>query len=131
MIDITPLEKSVMDSLLDDTREPFVTLSRQYGVASITERQPTGKGFFLFFSIPENVDRIDRNLSIKFGDVVAAIKGLDYGAGFILHVNNGAIDFLEGYSYDEPWPNCISEFTLSKDEGLTKKRDEAVKRFYE
>jgi len=37
-------------------------------------------------------------------DVQASVVGLSNGAGFILWVQHGLLDCLEGYTYDEPWP---------------------------
>ncbi len=50
--------------------------------------------------------------SVKFGDVIAEIPGLSGGAGFLLYIENGILDVLEGYSYDEPWPTSTEGFTL-------------------
>ena len=49
---------------------------------------------------------------MKFGDVIAEIPGLSGGAGFLLYIENGILDVLEGYSYDEPWPTSTEGFTL-------------------
>ncbi len=51
-------------------------------------------------------------LDIKFGDVIGDIPGLASGAGFLLYIKNGVLDMLEGYSYDEPWPESINSFNL-------------------
>jgi hypothetical protein len=123
MIEITPLERAVMEWLLSDAAEPTCTLRKQYDAASITKRDLTGAGFFIYFSVPDYVDRLGKDVSAKFGDVIAKIKGLSLGAGFVLHINHGAIDFLEGYSYEEPWPKDTSDFVLSRDKGLTENKE--------
>ena len=38
---------------------------------------------------------------IRFGDVSAEIAGLKCGAGFLVYVDDGKIQMLKGYSYDE------------------------------
>jgi hypothetical protein len=40
------------------------------------------------------------------------MQGLVHGAGFVLFVRDGRIDTLEGFSYDEPWPQQVSKFNL-------------------
>jgi hypothetical protein len=39
------------------------------------------------------------------GDVGATIEGVNHGAGFLIFVRDGYLKFLEGYTYDEPWPD--------------------------
>ncbi|HSU05754.1 MAG TPA: hypothetical protein VLI93_09290, partial [Acetobacteraceae bacterium] len=64
-------------------------------------------------------ERLKSHPTFSFGDIQAMIPGLTFGAGFVLHVRNGAIEFLEGYSYEEPWPESVSGFVLRADEGLS------------
>ncbi len=45
---------------------------------------------------------------------------MKYGAGFLVFIDNGYFDMLEGYAYDEPWPDQITGFTLSYDENAEK-----------
>jgi hypothetical protein len=49
---------------------------------------------------------------MTLGDIGADIPGLAHGAGFVLFVRGGVISMLEGFSYDEKWPESISEFKL-------------------
>jgi len=37
---------------------------------------------------------------------------LEHGAVFVLFVENGAIYVLEGFSYDEKWPEAMTNFEL-------------------
>jgi len=40
------------------------------------------------------------------------IAGMSHGAGFVLFIDYGNMNMLEGFSYDEPWPSSIAKFTL-------------------
>ena len=131
MIKVTQLEKEVMEQLLSNTDEPSRTLRKQYELASIEKRSLTGTGFFTYFSVPEDAPRLGKEISAKFGDVTAEIQGLRFGAGFVLHVKSGAIEFLEGYSYEEPWPDNVTEFTLSRDRGLTEQQEKVFQNIRE
>lgn len=43
-----------------------------------------------------------------------AVKERKYtGVGFLLYVDDGLITMLEGYTYGEPWPQPVGEFSLS------------------
>jgi len=35
-----------------------------------------------------------------------------HGAGFVLYIEHGRLSMLEGYGYDDPWPNTITRYTL-------------------
>lgn len=110
---LTEIERKVMDFLLRGDDPVLEILRKQLRVSKVSMREFTGVGFFTHFKIPENTKRIERNKSFKFGDVEASIEGLKHGAGFLLHVEKGALDVLEGYSYDETWPSDIRDFKVS------------------
>lgn len=111
MIELTKLERDVVTLQL-----------RIYGLSSevigsvvrdlvVTSREFTGAGFFADFrkiSIPG----IDRNIR-HLGDVEAEIPPLCYGAGFILFFETGDILSLEGFTYEEKWPDSIDTYSLS------------------
>ena len=113
MSELTPLEKAVIDKLLRANGEIFTALRAQAELAKVALRKMTGVGFFTTLSIPNNPRQIDGQ-SLQLRNVVAEISGLKHGAGFVLFVEDGVLDLLEGYTYgDEPWPKQITSFTLS------------------
>ena len=111
MRDLTSLEREVLRMLLAGDDEFLSTLRTQLETATVAKREMTGVGFYTTFEISPTAPRAG-NLAFKFGDVDASIRGLKYGAGFLLFVKLGALQMLEGYTYDEPWPADTSEFTL-------------------
>lgn len=88
-------------------------LQKQFNQASIESREMTGKGFFTYFAIPEKVQLLPGKPSFNIGDVEASIPSVRYGTAFLLWITDGALDFLEGYTYDDPWPDNITEFSIS------------------
>jgi hypothetical protein len=46
-------------------------------------------------------------------DIHIEVANIAVGAGIVLFVREGAIDFLEGYTYDEPWPDNLELVSLS------------------
>ncbi len=88
-------------------------LRHQYRVSDVGKRELTGVGFYVTFSVAPGAPRLDDGKSLHFGDVKAEIEGLQRGAGFVLHVRDGAVHQLEGYSYDERWPANAKRFRLS------------------
>lgn len=118
MNELTLFERAVVEKLLDGEGEILSTLREQVSVIAVTKRQMTGVGFYTTFSVPDGARRLPGNPSFKFGDVTAKILGLNYGAGFLLYVQDGALHMLEGYSYDESWPEGEGTFELSYVTGL-------------
>lgn len=113
MSELNLLERAVMEKLLAAEDEVFAILREQLEAASVSRREMTGVGFFSHFSIPEAVRRLPGNRSFKFGDVMATLAGLNYGAGFLLYIEDGLLSMLEGYSFEEPWPQVVQEFEVS------------------
>jgi hypothetical protein len=111
-IDLTKLEHEVMQMLLGGDHATLEILRKQLALCTAASRESTGCGFFTTFSIPTTASRLPDNDSFCFGDVSANIPCLKNGAGFVLWIRNGVLHVLEGYTYDEPWPNQTDEFTL-------------------
>ncbi|MEX2115130.1 MAG: hypothetical protein WD845_18195 [Pirellulales bacterium] len=112
-MDLNEFEKNVINMLLAGEHPVLETLRQQLSGAQIKERELTGVGFFTTLVIPAEAPLLANHKSIRLGDVVAEIAGLHHGAGFVLFINDGLLDCLEGFTYDEPWPTSINQFVLS------------------
>ncbi len=120
----TKLERAVLEKLLGGTSETFRILRGQLGSLRVIDRELTGVGFLTNFAIGGEAEKLPGGPSFRFGDVVADLDGLKHGAGFDLLVEDGRLRMLEGYSFDEPWPDNADNFTLRYDSGAD--RDEAA-----
>jgi hypothetical protein len=113
---LTPLESAVLDKLLAHDGEPFDTLRQQFAHSSVSKREFSGVGFFTHFSVSTEAP-VHRDLrDAALGDVETEIAGLQHGAGFLLFVRGGVVSFLEGFSYDEPWPSVVNDFRVFRAE---------------
>jgi hypothetical protein len=113
MNDLTALERDVMQILLNGDDPVLVILREQLKVATVSERKMTGVGFYTHFSVSTTVSRVLENPSFEIGDIAAQIQGVQHGAGFLLFVKDGFLSFLEGFTYDEPWPEQIAKYELA------------------
>lgn len=111
MVGLTPLEQAALDKLLAGDHPLLAALRRQASDARLVTRELTGVGFYCRFQVPPDSPRVERDVVIA--DVYAEIEGLAHGAGFALFVRDGRIQFLEGFTYDEPWPERIGAFELA------------------
>ena len=109
---LTPLEKAVIDKLLEKKGEPFDTIRQQFAHAIVAGREFSGVGFFTEFLLPLHTS-VRRDLAdTTIGDVGAQFPSLKHGADFLLFVRGGVIAMLEGYTYDEEWPANVDEFRV-------------------
>lgn len=102
-----------MSKLLEGNCSILAILREQLKVATGVNRKMTGVGFFVDFLLPSNVPCISSKPSFQIKDVIAEIKELQNGVGFVLFIGDGKLATLEGFTFGEEWPEQISGFQLS------------------
>jgi len=110
---LNAFERAVLEKLLDGNHPVLAALRAQLEFCEVCSREFTGCGFFTTLKVDRAVEPAPtsrRRIQVLY--VGAEISGLERGASFVLFVTDGYLDFLEGFSYDEPWPPEISEFSL-------------------
>jgi len=106
--DFTALERAVLAAICDMNSGDRAALEAQLSTATLLSRENTGAGFYARFVV-------DRALSTAIGDMrsrngqEAKIDGLEHGMGFILWLEEGYADCLEGYSYAESTTGIVLE----------------------
>ena len=110
---LNELEAAVLDKLLTGDLPALACLRAQRQRMHVTKRESTGVGYFTEFGHPDDVVKLAPSKSIRFGDVLAELDGLEHGAGFLLFIDNGLITMLEGYTNaNEAWPDKPGRFEL-------------------
>lgn len=110
---LNALERAVLEKLLAGDHPVLTVLRAQLDSAEVSSRELTGVGFFTHLKVDRSVERAPTpRPRIQVLYVGAEISGLERGASFVLFVSDGYLELLEGFSYDEPWPPEISEFSL-------------------
>jgi hypothetical protein len=112
--------QQVLQMLLAGDDPVLAILRSQLEVAKRRPPEYTGVGFFIDFDVPQEATRLPGNPSFAFGDVIAEMEGLQHGAGFELFIEDGTLAMLEGYTYDEPWPEKVSTYKLQYIGGETR-----------
>ena len=109
----THLERAVLRKLFDGPHPALRALLEQAQLARASSRRFTGAGFFTSLSVPAWLPAASLPSSrIRFGDVGASVQGLEGGLGFMVYVDEGKLTMLEGYCYDETWPDRLDGFEL-------------------
>jgi hypothetical protein len=97
-------EKIIMGKLLSGTDPILEILRTQYSTAEVKSREFTGTGFYTNFQLDKNLPKVTGKQNFHFGDLKVDIRGIRSGLGFVLFIADGYICYLEGYTYDDPWP---------------------------
>lgn len=93
----------LMPLLLGGDDPTCVLLREQYARATIREVELTGAGFFIAFEVPEEEKRVVPP-NFDGGQVDIQVEGVAHGAGCVLFVRGGVISVLEGFTFDDEWP---------------------------
>jgi hypothetical protein len=112
MNNLTKLENQVLEKLLHGPDEVLTILRQQVKQMQVSSRKMTGVGFFTKFVVSPDVC-VPGRPTFKLGDVNGAADNVNHGLGFLLYVKDGALSMLEGYTYDEPWPDEVRGLVLT------------------
>ena len=93
----------LMPLLLAGEHPTLVTLRAQYQQARIAKVELTGVGFFVDFEIPPELTRTEPR-DLAGGGANIAVAGVKHGAGCVLFVREGRLTMLEGFTFDDEWP---------------------------
>jgi len=115
MMELTELERAVLEKLLAGEHPLLDVLRLQLAKCRVTKREMTGHGFFADLDVGDMQAAGD--VKVRFGDVAAEIEGMPDGAGFVVFIEHGRLSMLEGYGYDDPWPSTITGYTLKYSAG--------------
>ena len=131
MTGLTSLTTQVLEMLLNGDDEVLALLREQAKHGNVTSNKETGVGFYTEFVVPSEVERVSGRPTFSFGDVNGTARNVKHGLGFVLFVKDGSLASLEGYTYDEPWPNEIGELKLTYSDGPIRNLDKLRKRLHE
>lgn len=98
------LERAVMDAALAGEDFRLVILREQLSMAEVTGRDFTEAGFLTHFSVPGQAARVTGPIKNPIDDVCAELVGEEHPAGFLIWLEDGALQSLEGFSYVAKWP---------------------------
>ena len=117
---LTTFERAVLVKLLAGDHPVLAALRSQLASCRVRSREITGHGFFTNLDVDRKANTAAPVQKARIRDVGGEIRGLGHGAGFVVFVADGYLDFLEGFSYEEQWPQEITEFALMYERDRTK-----------
>ncbi len=99
MEELSDLERAVLLAIAEQFPRHGDALRQQVRSASVAQRENTGVGFYTKLRITAG-PRIEDAPS-PLGDIGADVDGMTHGMGFLLWLQDGTAETLEGYTYDE------------------------------
>ena len=110
--DFEEFERDVMMWIAKETPQYEQQILNQYNSCRIKSRRFTGHGFFTDFEVEDTSNSLG-DFNETLGALGLDVNRLQHGIGFVLFAANGLITCLEGYAYDEPFPEQIFRYKWS------------------
>lgn len=93
----------LLPGLLQGEHPALAALRSQFESARVERVELTGPGFFVEFSVSPSAPQTEPSF-FAGGDAEITIEGARQPAGCVLHVKDGRLNRLEGYTYEGEWP---------------------------
>ncbi len=100
MTTFTELELAALQSIFSEKPELASGLERQLAVATVTERENSGGGFFTTISVADEAPNVS-SPKVLGHETHARVAGLEHGLGFVLFMEDGRLHLLEGFAWGE------------------------------
>jgi hypothetical protein len=102
---LSDFERAVLEAGTSGHDPIFAALRDQLEGLRAVSREFTGHGFFTELAVRPGAQPVPGAQDLAIGDLTADLEGLSHGGGFVLFVKQGLLATLEGFAYDEPWPD--------------------------
>lgn len=100
-------EKIIITDIIEQYPEYKQKLQAQFEKITVQKREFSTYGFSTHYAVTVAEETLGNDKNLQLGKCQWNINGLNYGSDYILWIKNGLISCLEGFSYNEPWPNEI------------------------
>lgn len=111
--ELVALVGQLMPLMLLGEHASLTALRAQWAEARMTKATISPAGFYVDFTVPAGVPLAEpRNISSGSADISA--DGLKHGAGCVLHIRDGKLSCLEGFTYDDEWPEHPSNAAVAR-----------------
>ncbi|MBQ7010237.1 MAG: helix-turn-helix transcriptional regulator [Clostridia bacterium] len=100
-------EKIIITDIIEQYPEYKQRLRSQLERILLQKREFFTYGFSTYYDVVAVEETLGDDKNLQLGKLQWNINGLNYGVDFILWIKNGFISCLEGFSYNELWPNEI------------------------
>lgn len=103
------IEKSIVKHFLSS--KGIVVGGGFFSDLNVSSRELSGVGFLTDLKKSEKFKIGEGNETYKFGDLGAKINA-SIDTGYLIYVENGFLDAIEGYTYADDWPEDIFQIDI-------------------
>lgn len=107
MIKISKFEEMIITDIIEHNPDYREILLSQFNAAKVKERKKYERGFCTDYVIDDGVQTFGDGVDMRLSGSQWNINDVDNGTDYILWVKNGKISSLEGFTYEEKWPDEI------------------------
>jgi len=100
-------EKIIITDIIEQYPEYKEKLKSQFDTITVQKREFSTYGFSTYYAVTAQGETLGSDKNLQLGGYQWNISGLNRGSDYILWIKNGLISCLEGFSYEEPWPEKI------------------------
>ncbi len=100
-------ETIILTDILEQYPQYKQKLQAQLTSSTVQKRERYAFGFSTAYAVTAVEQTLGEGIKLQLGKHQWNINGLKYGSDYILWIENGLIHSLEGFSYQEPWPDEI------------------------
>jgi len=108
----TELEKAVIQRMLADHELKPVRSAVNFDVVTVNDREFTGMGFLTEFERSEELKLFGKGVTLRWGKVGARLNASKLETGYLVYVDDGYVNTVEGYTYGDEWPEQVSQIEL-------------------
>ena len=100
---LTRLERSALNASFNDLAEELLSLRIQAENAMVKSREISSAGSFVNIYVDEKSPVIDNKSQIIISNTYGKSSIIEHSLGINVFIENGTINCLELYSFDEDW----------------------------
>ncbi len=108
---LNELEKQIIQQFLDDKCLELMKRDINFDLININYRELTGAGFITELEDCKELKVAYTTQSYKWGKLGAKLNS-NIDTGYLIYVENGYLNTIEGYTYCEAWPNEVSQIEI-------------------
>ena len=106
-MNINEFEKIIITDIIEQYPEYKSKLRAQFEYAVVQKREFSKYGFSTDYAVEPPLETLGDDVNLQLDKRQWNINDLQNGSDYILWIKNGLICSLEGFSYEEPWPDEI------------------------
>ena len=112
---LNKLEIEVLNHYLDSKGIEKEYFGKNFETIEVIERRIIGSGYMVEIKTDKSLE--DRGvLNDRGGGDLEGVINNKIAVGFVVYVDDGMLNAIEGYTFEEVWPENISDYTITRNE---------------